>query len=81
MGPWGCPGGMTGLAGSSVPLDGLWWSGGRFPFREAASMFWGWLDEARSGPVGLGPFMQRFLKGKPFGASYSECFGYYSRPD
>jgi hypothetical protein len=44
MGPWGCPGGMTGLAGSSVPLDGLWCSGGRFPFWEAASMFCGWCD-------------------------------------
>jgi hypothetical protein len=35
---------MTGLAGSSVPLDGRWWSGGRFPFWEAASMFCGWCD-------------------------------------
>jgi hypothetical protein len=44
MGPWGCPGGMTGLAGSSVPLDGLWCSGGRFSFWEAASIFWGLCD-------------------------------------
>jgi hypothetical protein len=77
MGPWGCPGGMTGLAGSSVPLDGLWWSGGRFPFWEAASMFLGGCGEVRSG-LGLGQFMQRFLKGKPFGTLPLGGFGYYA---